>query len=218
MPRVSYASVSKPRPDRLEDAFELARQAGKLIGRHGPDCRLLAADTAGEQTGTLVFTVEFESLERYASDIEKIDQDGEVRDLQISLTRSTSPIVTLATSLSTEIPLPGKHKSGHGPIVEVHITKPATGRFEGAVEEAHNVATLLEKAGAVGVQAFSMAYAGAQSGSVGLAVEWPSVAVQAKSGAIWATDPVGTKLMSAMLNGTSASTLLSSALYRDIPL
>jgi hypothetical protein len=218
MPRVSYASVSKPQPDRLEDAIELARQAGKLIGRHGPVCRLLAADTAGEQTGTLVFTVEFESLERYASEIERIDQDTEVRDLQVSLTRSTSPTVILATSLSTEIPLPGTHTSGHGPIVEVHITKPASGRFEGAVEEADTAATLLEKAGAVGVQGFSMAYAGTQSGSVGLAVDWPSIAVQAKSGAIWATDPVGTKLMSGMLNGTSASMLLSSALYRDIPL
>jgi len=90
MPRVSYATVSKPQPDRLEDAIELGRQAGKLIGRHGPECRLLAADTAGEQTGTFVFTVQFESIEKYAAQVEELDQDSELRDLQISLTRSTS--------------------------------------------------------------------------------------------------------------------------------
>ena len=218
MPRVSYATVSKPQPDRLEDAIELGRQAGKLIGRHGPECRLLAADTAGEQTGTFVFTVQFESIEKYGSQVEELDQDNELRDLQISLTRSTSPIVSLGASISTEIPLPGTHKSGRGSIVEVHMVKPALGRFEGAIQEADTAATLLEKAGAVNVQAFTMAYAGMQSGTLGLAIEWPSVKAQALAGNIWATDPVGQTLMAAMVNGTSASTLLSSALYREIPL
>jgi hypothetical protein len=218
MPRVSYATVSKPQPDRLEDAIELGRQAGKLIGRHGPECRLLAADTAGEQSGTFVFTVQFESIEKYGSQVEELDQDNELRDLQISLTRSTSPIVSLGASISTEIPLPGTHKSGRGSIVEVHIVKPALGRFEGAIQEADTAATLLEKAGAVNVQAFTMAYAGIMSGSLGLAVEWPSVKAQALAGNIWVTDPAGSALMAAMVNGTSASTLLSSALYREIPL
>ena len=218
MPRVSYATVSKPQPDRLEDAIELGRQAGKLIGRHGPECRLLAADTAGEQSGTFVFTVQFESIEKYGSQVEELDQDNELRDLQISLTRSTSPIVSLGASISTEIPLPGSHKTGRGSVLEVHFVKPALGRFEGAIQEADTAATLMEKAGAVNVQAFSMAYAGMQSGSLGLAIEWPSVKAQALAGNIWATDPVGSALMAAMINGTSASTLLSSALYREIPL
>ena len=218
MPRVSYASISKPLPDRLEDAIELGRQAGKLVGRHGVECRLLAADTAGEQTGTFVFNAEFESVERYGAIIQEIDDDKELRELQISLTRSTSPIVPLSTSLSVEIPLPTEHKRGRGSIVEVHLTKPALGRFENSVQESETVATLLEKAGAVGVQLFTLTFAGSQSGSTGIAVEWPSVAAQARSSAIWSSDPVGTSLMTGMLNGTGASTLISSALYRDIPL
>jgi hypothetical protein len=218
MSRVSYASVSKPQPDRLEDAIELARQAGKLIGRHGVECRLLAADTAGEQVGTFVFTAEFESVERYVALSDEITADTEITELQISLTRSTSPIVTLSTSLSTEIPLPGDHQHGRGSVVEVHIMKPNLGRFEDAIQDSATVATMLEKAGAVNVQAFSMAYAGAQSGSLGLAVEWPSVRAQAQSALIWTSDPVGRALMSAMLNGTGSSTIVSSALYRDIPL
>jgi hypothetical protein len=218
MPRVSYATVSKPQPDRLDDAIELGRQAGKLIGRHGPECRLLAADTAGEQSGTFVFTVQFESIEKYGAQVEELDKDSELRDLQISLTRSTSPIVSLGASISTEIPLPGTHKSGRGSIVEVHMVKPALGRFEGAIQEADTAATLLEKAGAVNVQAFTMAYAGMLSGTLGLAVEWSSVKAQALAGNIWVSDPVGSALMAAMVNGTSASTLLSSALYREIPL
>jgi len=126
--------------------------------------------------------------------------------------------VTLATSISTEIPLPGKHPTGRGSVVEVHILKPALGRFEGAVQDFDTAATLMEKAGAVNVQVFSMMYAGIQSGTLGLAVEWPSVKAQALAGNIWTTDPVGSTLMASLLNGTSSSTLLSSALYREIPL
>jgi hypothetical protein len=218
MPRVSYAVASKPQPDRLEDAIELSRQAAKMTGRHGAEARLLTADLAGEQTGTMVFLIEFESIDRYAALSEELDSDAELRQLQISLTRSTSPVVILSTSLSVEIPLPGTHKQGRGNLVEVHITRVNPGRFEAALEETSKAASLLEKAGAVNVQAFQMILAGMQSGSVGLAAEWPSVRAQAQSANIWATDPVGIELSTAMLNGTSAVSLISSALYRDIPL
>jgi hypothetical protein len=218
MSRVSYATVSKPQPDRLEDAIEVGRQAGKLIGRHGPECRLLAAETAGEQSGTFVFVVQFESIDKYAAQVEELDKDTELRELQISLTRSSSPIISLGASISTEIPLPGKHKTGRGSLTEVHLVKPALGRLEGAIQEADTAATLMEKAGAVNAQAFTMAYAGMQSGTLGLAIEWPSVKAQALAGNIWATDPAGVALQAAMTNGTSSSTLLSSALYREVPL
>ena len=218
MSRITYASVTKPQPDRLEDAIELSRQAAKMTGRHGAEARLLGAQLAGEQTGTLVFAIEFESPERYAQLVAEMDGDKELQDLQVSLTRSTSPVVTLTTSLTTEIPLPGKHKTGRGAVVEVHITKPVPGRFEAAIQEADTVASLLEKAGAVNIQAFQMMYAGMQSGSLGIAIEWPSVGAQAKAATIWSTDPRAIELSTAVLNGTSATTLLSSALYRDIPL
>jgi hypothetical protein len=218
MPRVTYAAISKAQPDRLEDAIEMSRQAAKLTGRHGAEARLLAAELAGEQVGTLVFTIEFESPERYAVLLEEIDNDKELTDLRINLTRSSSPTTVLATSLSAEVPLPNAHKRGRGNVVEVHLVKPAPGRLEAALDEADVAATLLEKGGAVGVQAFQMSYAGMQSGVLGLAIEWPSVRAQAQSSALWASDPGGMKLSMAMLNGTSATTLISSAVYRDIPL
>ena len=51
----------------------------------------MAAETAGEQTGTFVFTVDFESPEKYAAQVAAMDEDNELRDLTVSLTRSTSP-------------------------------------------------------------------------------------------------------------------------------
>jgi hypothetical protein len=218
MPRVTYASIAKAQPDRLEDAIELSRQAAKLTGRHGAEARLLAAELAGEQVGTMVFAIEFENPERYAVLMEEIDNDAEVTELRMGLTRANSPTMILATSLSSEIPLPSAHQHGRGSIVEVHLVKAAPGRLEAAMDEADIAATLLERAGAVGAQAFQMSYAGLQSGMLGLAVEWPSVRAQAQSAAIWATDPAGVKMSMAMLNGTSATTIVSSALYRDIPL
>ena len=218
MSRVTYAAISKAQPDRLEDAIELSRQAAKMTGRHGAEARLLAADLAGEQTGTLVFAIEFESVDRYAVLMEEIDNDKEITQLRVSLTRSDAPIVMLASMLSVEIPLPTERKRGRGSIVEVHLTKPAPGRLEAAIDEADTAATLLTKAGAVNVQAFQMSYAGLQSGTLGLAVDWPSVRAQAQSAAVWASDPAGMKISMSMLNGTSATTLISSALYRDIPL
>ena len=218
MPTVTYAAVSKAQPDRLEDAIELSRQVAKMTGRHGVEGRLLAADLAGEQTGTLVFSMEFESPERYAALIDEIDQDSEITQMRVSLTRSDSPVTILSTSLSSEIPLPTARTRGRGNIVEVHITKCAPGRLEAAIDEADTAASLLTKAGAVGVQAFQMSYAGMQSGSLGIAIEWPSVRAQAQSAAVWASDPAGVKLSTSMLNGTSATTIVSSALYRDIPL
>jgi hypothetical protein len=189
-----------------------------MTGRHGAEARLLAADLAGEQTGTLVFAMEFENPDRYAMLMEEIDNDAEITQLRVSLTRSDSPVMLLASMLSVEIPLPTERKRGRGSIVEVHLTKPAPGRLEAAIDEADTAATLLTKAGAVNVQAFQMSYAGLQSGTLGLAIDWPSVRAQAQSSAVWASDPAGVKLSTSMLNGTSASTLISSAVYRDIPL
>ena len=218
MPRVSYASVSTVKPDRLGDAIEMARQAAKLIGRHGAECRLLAAQLAGEQTGRLVFVVQLESVERAAVASEAMNDDPEMTEFMDSLGRSTSPIVLLSSSMSIEIPLPGNLPQGRGSVVEVHITKPAAGRFEESIEEAGKAGAVWAQAGAVGIQAFQMRYGGLQSGSAGLAVEWPSTKSQLLSASIWETDPVGQALATAMMNGSSAAQLISSALYRDIPL
>ena len=218
MPKVSYATVSSVKPDRLDDAIEVGRKAGKLIGRHGAEGRLLIADLAGEQTGLLVFTLQLDSIEKAASIVEELDKDSEFREFRTGLTSSASPIVPLGASMSTEIPLPGKLPQGRGPVIEVHITKPAPGRFDEAIKEAGKAGALMAKAGAVNILAFQMLYAGTQTGSIGLAVEWPSLKSQVLSGSVWATDPAGQALSAAMLNGKSATTLVSSALYREIPL
>jgi len=218
MPRVSYASVSTVKPDRFGDATEVARQAAKLVGRHGAEGRLLVAQLAGEQTGQLVFVAQLESVERAAVAIEAMNDDPELREFMDSLTRSMSPIVPVSSSMSIEIPLPGGLPQGRGNVVEVHITKPAPGRFEESIEEAGKAGALLARAGAVGMQAFQMSYAGLQTGLIGLAVEWSSTKSQILSASIWVADPVGQALGSAMMNGTSAAQVLTSALYQEIPL
>jgi hypothetical protein len=218
MPKVSYAAVSSIKPDRLEDAIESARQANKLVGRHGADGRLLIADLAGEQTGTGIFVIQLDSVELAADLVASLDGDSEFTEFRVNLGSSKSPIVPLSTSMSVEIPLPGDLPQGRGSVIEVHLTKPVPGRFEQSLAESAKAASLMGKAGAVNIQAFQMLYAGAQTGTLGMAVEWPDTRSQVLSSSIWATDPIGQELAAASMNGTLASTLLSSALYREIPL
>jgi len=218
MPKVSYAAVSSIKPDRFEDAIESARQANKLVGRHGAEGRLLIADLAGEQTGTGIFVIQLDSVEIAADLVGSLDGDSEFTEFRVNLGSSKSPIVPLSTSMSVEVPLPGDLPQGRGSVIEVHITKPVAARFEQCLAESAKAGALMAKAGAVNIQAFQMLYAGTQTGSIGMAVEWPDTRSQVLSSSIWATDPIGQELAAASMNGSLASTLLSSALYREIPL
>jgi hypothetical protein len=218
MPKVSYAAVSSIKPDRLQDAIESARQANKLVGRHGAEGRLLIADLAGEQTGTGIFVIQVDSVESAADLVASLQGDSEFTEFRVNLASSKSPIVPLSASMSVEIPLPGDLPQGRGSVIEVHITKVVPGRFDQSLAESAKAGALMAKAGAVSIQAFQMLYAGIQTGSVGMAVEWSDTRSQVLSSSIWTTDPTGQELAAASLNGTLASTLLSSAVYRDIPL
>jgi len=218
MPRVTFATVSTVKPDRLEDAIELGRSAGKLMARHRGAGRLFSAGMAGEQTGSMLFTVQFDSIEQAAAAIDAMMADSEVTEFMNSMARSTSPTVLVSSSMATEIPLAGKLPQGKGSVLEVHVTKPTPGRFDTMIEEATKAGGLLAKAGAANILAFQIGYAGMQSGLTGMAIEWESSKAQLLGSSVFTTDPVGQELATTMMNGTGGSTLVTSGVYHEIPL
>jgi hypothetical protein len=86
---VIYSTVSRARPGRRRDAVAAAAVGKKLVEREGAkDCRLSAAATAGENSGTFVFTM-IDRLRRDAARPSRHIYRGHSRDA--SKVPSTSP-------------------------------------------------------------------------------------------------------------------------------
>ena len=160
---VMQSIVTRPKPGRRHDAVALAVEAAKLLERHGADdCRLLAAQVAGEMSGTHVFTTEFETGEA-----------GRVHRLALRRRRAPgvarprrtcdSPVDTVAMSIATEIPLGRNASTRRGTAVEAYISRVLPGRFEGAVGLANIVFDFVEGQGGSNCRLSQMSSAGSMT-------------------------------------------------------
>src|SRR5436305_5728204 len=127
---IMQSTVTRAKPGRRHDAIAMALEASKLFERHGADdSRLLAAQIAGEVTGTHVFTTEFADGEAWGEFSDSLTADAELEALLDRVERDDSPVVMESMSVGNEIPLGRGGSTDRGPVVEVYVSRALPGRF-----------------------------------------------------------------------------------------
>ena len=216
---VLNVTVSRAKPGKRDDAIALAAEAKKLLERHGAqNCRLLVASTAGEATGTYVFTTEFQNHQALGVFGDATAGDAELDALLNRISAEKSPIVIESQSLASEIPLDRKTKTGHGVYVESYISRPLPGRFEAALDLARQVFDFVEAHGAVNARLHQLAMAGSLSEATVASWEFQTLTAQGAATDAFATDPAGQAMMQAMLRPDWPVTTLASGTYVEVPI
>jgi len=216
---VIYSTVSRARPGRRPDAVAAAAVGKKLVEREGArDCRLSVATTAGEASGTFVFTMEFDSNEDYGAFAEKTAGDHELAALTERLDHEDSPVLIEAHSLAAEIPLGRPVKAGRGSVIQAYLTRPLPGRFGDALDLARQAFDFVEANGAVHARLFTMLIAGSMTEA--LVASWELEGMQAlgRVGDAYLSDPAGQAIMQVMSGPDCPSTTISSGIYTEIPI
>jgi hypothetical protein len=212
-------SISRPKPGRRTDGIALAVEASKLLERHGaPESRLLLADTAGEATGTYVFTTEFENAEAWGKLGDSLASDAELEALMDRIDGPDSPITMEAMSIGTEIPLGREGSSGQGAVVEAYISRCVPGRFEAALELAATVFDFVEAHGGTGCRVMQLTSAGMLTECLVASWELESMVALGRLGDAYGAEPEGQRIFGMLMGADSPITPVSSGIYRAIPL
>jgi hypothetical protein len=215
--RVIHASVSRAKPGRTNDAVGMAVEAGKLLTRHGAEsCRLFAAGTAGEATGTHVFVAEFASGEAYGIFADDAEKDHEFELLVERLSREDSPIVMESQALATQ--LLDRPSDRRGRIVEAYMSKALPGRFDAALELAGDVFTFVESQGAVNTQLMMQTAAGSMTDVLLATWEFDNMRTLGAMGDAYMSEPAGLSILQRMTGSDCPITTLSSGIYSEIPI
>jgi hypothetical protein len=92
------------KPDRWEEFVEQIRKAnGMLEGYGAMNIRWLAGLVAGQQTGTIVISEEFDDFAAWGAFQDKVLADPQI--VQMMSTGDTSPMSGFQTSLFVDVPL-----------------------------------------------------------------------------------------------------------------
>jgi hypothetical protein len=214
---LSQSTVSRPKPGRRHDAIAMALEAAKLLERHGArDNRLLVAGTAGEMTGTHVFTTEFENGEQWGEFSDSLLADAELEALMDRATGSDSPVEVLAMSVANEIPLGRSGPSDRGQVVEAYISRCVPGRFDGAIELANAAFDFVESRGGTNCRLMQLTSAGMLTDCLVASWELESAKAVGRLGDAYANDPDGQRVFEMLTGANAPVTPVSSGIYREI--
>jgi len=216
---IMQTTVTRAKPGRRHDAIAMGLEAAKLLERHGADdSRLLAAQIAGEVTGTHVFTTEFADGETWGEFNDSLAADAELEALMDRVERDDSPVVMESMSVGTEIPLGRDGSTERGTVVEAYISRALPGRFPAALELAVAVFDFVEARGARNCRLLQLNSAGAMTECLVASWELESMKDLGRLGDTFGTDPEGQQVMETLMGTSGPITTLSSGIYRVIPL
>lgn len=216
---VIYSTVSRGRPGRRHDAVAAAAVGKKLVEREGAkDCRLSMATTAGEASGTFVFTMQFDSNESYGAFADETAGDPELMALTDRLDHEDSPVLIEAHSLGVEIPLDRPLKAGRGSIIQAYLSRPLPGRFEDALDLASRAFDFVEANGAVNARLFTLLSAGSMTNALVASWELESMQALGRVGDAYVSDPAGQALMQAMVGSECPVATIANNIYAEIPI
>jgi hypothetical protein len=92
------------KPDRWEEAVEQMRRATGFLEGHGAkNIRWLAGLVAGQQTGTIVISEEFDDFAAWGAFEDSVLADPQIGEMMS--TGEASPISGFQTSLFVDVPL-----------------------------------------------------------------------------------------------------------------
>ena len=216
---VMQTTVTRAKPGRRHDAVALALEASKLLERHGADdSRFLAAQVAGEATGSNVFTTEFENGEAWGAFTDSLSADAELEALMGRIERDDSPVIMEAMSIGTEIPLGRDGPTERGAVVEAYISRVVPGRFAGALELATTVFDFVESHGATNCRLSQLSSAGSLTECLVASWEMESMRALGALGDRFGSEPDGQRIMEMLTGSDGPVVAVSSGIYAEIPL
>lgn len=212
-------SVSRPKPGRRMDGIALAVEASKLLERHGAaDNRLLVADTAGEATGSYVFTTEFANSEAWGKLGDSLAADAELQALMDRIDGEGSPIVMESMSIGNEIPLGRNGSTDRGAVVDAYISRAIPGRFAAALELAVTVFDFVEAHGGTSCRLMQLSSAGTLTDCLVASWELESMTALGRLGDAYSSEPAGQRIVEILTGADSPITPVTSGIYREVPL
>jgi hypothetical protein len=216
---VTQTTVTRPKAGRRHDAIAVALEAAKLLERHGADdSRLLAAQMAGEATGSHVFTTQFENGAAWGEFIDSLYADAELDALLARIEGEDSPVVMEAMSIGNEIPLGRDGPTTRGAMVEAYISRAVPGRFEGALELATVVFDFVESRGATNCRLIQLNSAGSLSECLVASWELENMKALGALGDAFGTEQEGQRIMEMLMGTNGPIVTVSSGIYTEIPL
>jgi hypothetical protein len=212
-------TVTQAKPGRRHDAIAIGIEASKLLERHGADDnRLLVAQMAGEQTGTHVFTTEFENGEAWGEFNDSLLADAELEALMNRVEGGDSPVTVVGMSMATEIPLGRNGPSDHGAVVEAYLSRALPGRFESALDLATGVFDFIEAHGGSRCRLMQMNSAGMLTGCLVASWELENMRALGSLGDAFGDEPDGQRIAATLAAGDCPITTISSGIYVEVPL
>jgi hypothetical protein len=215
---VMFAVMGRAKPGRWDDCLRDAAHAGKVYERHGIDkLRFSTTAIAGEADGQWVFSLEFPSGAAYGAAQDRVMADDEMQALLHSTRAADSPVVVESTVLMVELPTqigPGTT----GPVTEAHLSRLNPGGLARALATTEEAFAIARSHGAVGTRLFRMTFAGSMTGLYAVIFEYPDMATFSAGLDKWGSDAKSKALMDGIDAADSPTTLISSAVYTEIPL
>jgi hypothetical protein len=212
----SLTTVVRPKPGRLDDSLGLLVEVAKLLERHGSsDNRALVGGIAGEETGNIAFTSEFETGEQLGATIDALVADTEYSSWLGRASAESAPATMLSRSVGIEIPLGRTGATGRGSIVEVYLSRMIPGRLDATIELTNGVFDFLEANGATNCRLMQLQNAGSLSEVLVATWEFENMRAYGKAGDVMMTDPKGQSVMEILTSATNPITVVTSAVYRD---
>ena len=213
------STVTRAKPGRRHDAVAMAVEASKLLERHGADdCQLLAAQIAGEMTGTHVFTTEFADGLAWGEFNDSLAADAELEALMDRVERNDAPVDMLSMSIGNEIPLGRDGPTDRGAVVEAYISRTIPGRFEAGLALAADVFDFVEAHGATRCRLLQLTNAGMLTDCMVASWELDDMKSIGRLGEAYGSETEGQRIFSALVAADSPVTPVSSGIYRVIPL
>jgi len=190
----------RPRPGRYDDAVGLLSEGVKLAERHGArDIRLTQARTAGETTGLLVLTCEFENLAAHGAYGDETMSDPEYQSFIHRTREAEAPFTYESTAVLTEIDLERPDaKRDRGRVLDVYFGRSHPGRWDESLDLLRQVFDLRDRQGATGCRLFELHQAGEDSGLLCAVIEYGSMNEWGTAGDAWYADETGRSLTQRM--------------------
>ena len=214
---MSLSSVVRPKPGRFDDSLGMIVEASKLLERHGStDNRALVGGIAGEETGSIVFTSEFETGEQLGTTVDALLADAEYSAWVGRASAETGPSILLSRSIAAEIPLGRSGSTNRGSVVETYISRMIPGRLDAVLELTNAAFDFLEANGATNCRLLQLQNAGSLSEALVATWEFENLRAYGRAGDAMMTDPKGQAVMETLTSATNPITVVTTAVYRDL--
>ena len=212
----SLTSVVRPKAGRLDDTLGLIVEVSKLLERHGsPDNRALIGGIAGEETGTIAFTSEFETGEALGATIDELVADAEYVSWLTRASAENSPAILLSRSVAVEIPLGRSGSTARGTVLEAYVSRIVPGRLDAVMELTTAAFDFLESMGATNCRLMQLQNAGSLSETLVATWEFENMRAYGRAGDAFMTDPKGQAVTEMLTSATNPITVVTSSVYRD---